>query len=166
MNVAFIYLGAVMIVGSTLLYHEFRKKGGTEQNAAFVGFLLMALGGVGTIIVGTFPENTVSFMHITGAGMAIGGGNLGIFILGAVITVPESMRRYMLLFSTTSITAIILFASHRYFGIGEGSMERIAAYPETLWLITFGLFIWRFHPEEPFPIRRKNQQSSEHHDGE
>ena len=57
MNVAFIYLGAVMIVGSTLLYHEFRKKGGTEQNAAFVGFLLMALGGVGTIIVGTFPEN-------------------------------------------------------------------------------------------------------------
>jgi len=163
MNVDFIYLGAVMIAGSTLLYHEFRERGGTEQNAAFVGFLLMAVGGLGTIIVGAFPENTVSVLHITGAAMAIGGGNFCIFILGAVLKLPESMRRYMLVFSITSLTAGGLFASHKYFGIGAGSMERIAAYPETVWLITFGLFIWRYHPEEPFPIRRRNQPS---HDGE
>ena len=24
-------------------------------------------------------------------------------------------------------------------------MERVAAYPETIWLITFGLYIWRFN---------------------
>jgi hypothetical protein len=26
-------------------------------------------------------------------------------------------------------------------------MERVAAYPETFWLIIFGLYIWRFHPK-------------------
>jgi hypothetical protein len=27
-------------------------------------------------------------------------------------------------------------------------MERIAAYPVTIWLITFGLYISRFHPKK------------------
>jgi hypothetical protein len=27
-------------------------------------------------------------------------------------------------------------------------MERLAAYPETIWLITFGLYVWRFHPKK------------------
>jgi len=42
-------------------------------------------------------------MHIGRAGFAIGVGNLGIFILGAVLDVPEAMRRCMLLFSTVSV---------------------------------------------------------------
>ena len=148
MNAAFFLLGAVMVVGSLLLYQEFKEKGGAEQNAAFIGFTLMSIGGVGAIIVGAFPENTIYYMHIAGAGMAIGGGNLGIFVLGAVLKVPEAMRRYMLVFSTISVTALVLFASHKYFGIGAGSIERVAAYPETIWLITFGLYVWRFHPKD------------------
>jgi hypothetical membrane protein len=87
-------------------------------------------------------------MHVAGAGLAIGAGNVGIFILGAALSLPEAMRRYMLVFSTVSLTALFLFAFHQYFGIGAGTMERIAAYPETIWLITFGLFIWRFHPKD------------------
>jgi hypothetical membrane protein len=87
-------------------------------------------------------------MHVTGAALAIGVGNVGIFILGAMLCLPESMRRYMLLFSTTSATALFLFAFHKYFGIGAGTMERIAAYPETIWLIVFGLYVWRFHPKD------------------
>jgi hypothetical protein len=47
-----------------------------------------------------------------------------------------------------AIAALVCFASHKYFGIGGGIMERIAAYPETIWLITFGLYIWRFHPKQ------------------
>jgi hypothetical membrane protein len=147
MNASFIFLGFVMAVGSTLLYHEFSERTPTERVTALIGFLCMAIGGIGAILVGAFPENTVSAMHITGAGLAIGVGNLGIFILGAALTLPESMRRYMLVFSTTSVTALVLFAFHKYFEIGAGSMERIAAYPETVWLIIFGLYIWRFRPK-------------------
>jgi hypothetical protein len=65
------------------------------------------------------------------------------------------MRRSMLLFSATSLTALVCFAGHRYFGIGAGTMERVAAYPETVWLIAFGIFISRNHqraiPGRPAP---------------
>ena len=99
------------------------------------------------MLVGIFPENTDGTMHKTGAGLAIGIGNLGIFVLGAVLGgLPEAMRRYMLVFSTISLTALVLFACHKSFGIGAGTMERISAYPQTIWLITFALYVWRFRP--------------------
>jgi hypothetical membrane protein len=153
MDAAFIFLGIVMATGSVLLYHEFTERRRVERNAARIGFTCMAVGGVGAMIVGAFPENTISAMHIAGAGLAIGAGNLGIFILGAVLDLPEAMRRYMLLFSTISATALFLFAFHKYFGIGAGTMERVAAYPETIWLITFGLYIWRFHRKDAPPSK-------------
>ncbi len=86
-------------------------------------------------------------MHIIGAFLAIAIGNVAIVVLGAVLTLPESMRRSMLTFSSLALAALFCFASHKYFGIGRGTMERIAAYPVTIWLITFGLYIWRFHPK-------------------
>ena len=154
MNAAFIFLGIVMVGGSMLLYHEFRERGGAEQNAAFTGFLFMGVGGLGAMLVGIFPENTNGTMHKTGAALAIGLGNVGIFVLGAVLSgLPEAMRRYMLVFSTASLTALVLFACHKDFGIGAGTMERVAAYPQTIWLITFGLYVWRFRPRAgPAPI--------------
>jgi hypothetical membrane protein len=64
-----------------------------------------------------------------------------------MLTLPESMRRSMLMFGSLALVALLCFASHRSFGIGHGTMERIAAYPVTIWLITFGLYIWRFNPK-------------------
>ena len=159
MDAAFIFLGIVMATGSVLLYYEFAQKRRVERNAARIGFTCVAVGGVGAIIVGAFPENTIGVMHIVGAGLAIGVSNLGIFILGAVLDLPEAMRRYMLLFSAISATALLLFASHKYFGIGAGTMERVAAYPETIWLITFGLYIWRFHREDVSPSKALPDQA-------
>jgi hypothetical membrane protein len=137
-----------MVVGSALLYHEFTQRAPRERRTAMIGFGLMALGGLGAILVGFFPENVNSTMHIFGAFLAIGLGNVAIFALGAVLTLLESMRRSMLTFSTLSLAALVCFASHKYFGIGAGIMERLAAYPETIWLITFGLYVWRFHPKK------------------
>jgi len=152
MNVALIFLGLVMASGSSLLYYEFSERGRAERLAARAGFCCMAIGGAGTALVGVFPENTNHALHVTGAALAIGVGNLGIFVLGAVLRLPESMRRYMLVFSVVSATALVLFASHKDFGIGAGTMERVAAYPETIWLISFGLYVWRFHPRNEFEV--------------
>lgn len=147
MDVAFVFLGVVMAIGSLFIYQEFtfRDKHDPERKAAFAGFTLMAIGGVGSVIVGVFPENTIGFMHVTGAALAIGGGTLGILILGLVLTLPDGLRTFMRLFSVLSIVAAICFACHRYFGLGAGGIERIAAYPETVWLIVFGMYISRTH---------------------
>ena len=53
----------------------------------------------------------------------------------------------MIMFSSLALTALLCFAAHRSFGIGRGTMERIAAYPVSIWLITFGLYIWRSNPK-------------------
>jgi hypothetical membrane protein len=145
MNLAFILLGLVMTTGSLLIYQEFTEHERRERLAALIGFTLMAVAGIGTIFVGLFPENTISFMHITGAGLAIAGGNLGILILGCILPLPEGLRNFMISLSIISLGALICFASDHYFGIGGGTMERIAAYPETVWLIRFGLYISRNH---------------------
>jgi len=146
--VGFLLLGLVMIIGSALLYHEFSQRVPRERRAAMIGFTLMALADLGSILVGFFPKNVDRTIHILGAFLAIGFGNLAIFALGAFLTLPESMRRSLLTFSSLALAALVCFAGHKYFGIGGGIMERIAAYPETIWLITLGLYVWRFHPQE------------------
>jgi hypothetical protein len=106
----------------------------------------MALAGVGAIMVGAFPENTVGILHGVGAGIAIVAGNLGILILGLVLTrLPEGLRTFMRLFSVLSLVAAVCFASSQFFGLGKGTMERVAAYPMTVWLIVFGMYISRTH---------------------
>ena len=144
----FFLLGLIMVIGSALLYHEFTDRVPRERLAAMIGFSLMASAGLGSIIVGFFPENENRTMHILGAFLAIAIGNVAILVLGGVLTLPESMRRSMLIFSSLALAALLCFASHRFFGIGRGMMERVAAYPVTIWLIAFGLYIWRFNPKK------------------
>jgi hypothetical membrane protein len=149
MNYAgFVLLGLIMVIGSALLYHEFTERAPRERRAAMFGFGLMALAGVGSILVGFFPENKNRTMHILGAFLAIAIGNIAILVLGSMLTLPESMRRSMLIFSSLALAALFCFASHRSFGIGRGMMERIAAYPVTIWLIAFALYVWRFNPKK------------------
>jgi hypothetical membrane protein len=145
MNLSFILLGVIMASGSLLIYQEFTEREATEKFAARIGFTCLAIGGIGAVMVGAFPENIHHSLHVVGAGLAIGGGNLGILVLGLALPLPEGLHGYMVFFSVISITALVLFASQRYFGIGAGTMERIAAYPETIWLIRFGLYITRNH---------------------
>ena len=144
----FLLLGLIMVIGSALLYHEFTERVPRERRAAMFGFALMAVGGLGSILVGFFPENENRTMHIIGAFLAIAIGNVAILVLGVVLTLPESMRRSMLIFSSVALAALLCFASHKSFGIGRGMMERIATYPVTIWLITFGLYISRFRPKQ------------------
>jgi hypothetical membrane protein len=144
----FLLLGLIMVIGSALLYHEFTERVARERRAAMLGFGFMALAGLGSILVGLFPENENRTMHIIGAFLAIAIGNVAILVLGGVLTLPESMRRSMLIFSSLALAALLCFASHKSFGIGQGMMERVAAYPVTIWLISFGLYIARFRPKK------------------
>jgi hypothetical membrane protein len=97
-------------------------------------------------LVGAFPENTVGGLHVIGAGLAIAVGTLGIFVLGLVLALPKGLRWAMRVGAPVALLALVLFATHAYLGLGAGSMERVAAYPETIWLIGFGGYMARNHP--------------------
>ena len=136
MNISFIVLGLFMTVGAVFIYKEFKKRTLTR-----LGFYLLGIAGFGTMVVGVFPENTVSFLHLTGAVLALLIGNVGIAVLGWALEVPKTLRVYSVISGSFSLVALLLYVSSISAGIGLGEIERLAAYPQTIWLIVFGLYM-------------------------
>lgn len=140
MNASFIVLGLTMVIGSTLIYYEFKRTLGS-----YIGFSFMALAGVGTAVVGLFAENTISNLHEFGAALPFVIGNLALIILGLSLDIPKTLRFYTLVSGVISLIAFVLFITHTYLGIGIGGMERLVAHPQTIWLIVFGIYMSRSH---------------------
>ncbi len=137
MNASFIMLGITMAVGSQLIYTEFRR-----SRASRIGFGLMGLAGLGTVLVGLYPENTISWMHAIGAFLALGVGNLSLVVLAfAIQQARRNFRIYTFLSGVLSLVAFGLFVGGISLGLGQGTMERIVSYPQTIWLIMFGLYM-------------------------
>ncbi|HEY5442538.1 MAG TPA: DUF998 domain-containing protein [Candidatus Saccharimonadales bacterium] len=138
MNASFLVLGLSMIIGAVLIYQKFHKSLG-----ATVGFSFMALGGFGTLLVGLFPENTASGLHIFGAVLPFFVGNIGMVVLGSTLAVPRGLRIYTILSGVISLVALMLLLTMHYLGIGIGGIERVTSYPQTIWFIVFGIYMVR-----------------------
>ena len=138
MNASFILLGFLMIAGSTLIHEGFRRNAGSA-----IAFTCMAMAGFGTILVGVFPENTIASLHGLGALLAFLVGNIAIVLFGFVLGLHGWFKYYTILSGVIALIALGLFYTGTYLGLGEGGMERIVAYPQTLWLIVFGVYLSR-----------------------
>lgn len=131
MNVSLILLGLAMTAGSVLLYLWLRT--------SRTGFSLMAVAGVGTMLVGVFPEDTVYWAHIAGADLAFLLGNIALIVFGLTLRVPRWFSWYSILSGAVALVALVLFLSHHRFFFGLGGMERLVAYPQTIWLVAFAV---------------------------
>jgi hypothetical membrane protein len=136
MNASFIVVGLTMTLGSVLIYQEFK-----QNQRTFIGFSCMALAGLGTIIVGLFPENTVSQLHILGATLPFLIGNIGLVVLGLSLNIPRIFRYYTILSGGVALIALAFFYTNHYGSLGIGGTERVVAYPQTIWLIVFGIYL-------------------------
>lgn len=135
MNASFLYLGLTMIAGSLLLCGIFRR-----HNVS-IGFSLFAAAGVGVMVVGLFPENTISILHGIGAALPFLVGNIGVFVLGYALPIPKSLKIYTMITGIVALGGLGFYISHQYLGLGHGGMERVVAYPQTIWMIVFGLYV-------------------------
>ncbi len=140
MNASFITLGFTMMIGAVLIFQEFRESVGSAT-----GFTFMGIAGLGTLIVGLVPENSISSLHVLGATLPFLIGNIGLVVLGFILDIPKSLRIYTIISGVGSLISLVLFTSHIYLGLGVGGMERIVAYPQTMWLIVFGVYISSNH---------------------
>lgn len=136
MNLSFVFLGITMVLGAFLIYEGFHK-----SLRSLFGFTCMGLAGLGSVLVGVFPENTNPELHLVGAILPFLVGNLGMIVLGWVLDIPKWLRYYSLASGLIGLSAAILFALNLYPGLGLGGMERLAIYPQTTWLIIFGVYI-------------------------
>ncbi len=133
MNVSLIVLGLGMALGSVLFLGQFGH--------SRTGFLLMAVAGLGAMLVGLFPEDTVYWVHITGADLAFLVGNVALIAFGFSRRFPRWLRWYATGSGVVALAALYLFLTHHRFFMGLGGMERVVAYPQTIWLIVFGAYM-------------------------
>jgi hypothetical membrane protein len=126
MNASFLLLGI-------LIYQALQKSRS--------GFALMAIAGLGTLIVGLFPETTIYGAHITGADIAFLFSNIALLFFGCSLRLPRWLCYYTLVSGLVALVAMYLFVAHLRFFLGLGGMERVAGYPSTLWLIVMGCYL-------------------------
>jgi hypothetical membrane protein len=140
MNISFVMLGITMGAGSLLVYREFDRKWPVA-----LGFSFMTLAGFGVFLVGVFPENLMTPFHSVGGALSFLIGNIGLVVLGLVLDLPKKFKVYTITSGIVALIALVLFLMHNYLGLGIGGMERLTAYPQTIWLIVFGVYISHNH---------------------
>lgn len=136
MNASFVVLGMTMTFGSVLISRNIATGPGPKM-----GFAAMAISGAGVVMVGIFPENSVSALHGLGTTMPFVLGNISLLILALSLKVPVLLRCYIFLSGGIAILGLVVYVSGHYLGLGEGGMERVVAYPQTVCLIVIGFYL-------------------------
>lgn len=135
MNISFIALGLAMTLGALQL-------AGEGRHGRFA-FGLMAVGGLGAVMVGFVPMDTDYTLHIIGADIAFLFGNIALILFGLTLRDPLWLRVLALLAGVVALTGLVLFVTHNQLFLGLGGMERVAAYPMVLWMFGYGLSRFR-----------------------
>ena len=139
MNFSFVILGLSIIGGAYLLRTLFQD--------SRLGLAIFVIGGgIGTMAVGLVPENSVAIIHGTGAFLSCIFGNLSLILLGS--SLPLVPRRLSRGAGVIGVAGALLYASGIYLGLGIGGMERIAAYPLSVWMIGISLY-FLLRPRQP-----------------
>jgi len=136
MNWSLVVLGITMTLGSVLISRYFAT--GRASRAAFA---MMAVSGAGVIVAGFFPENTVSALHGLGAAIPFVLGNASLITLALSFRMPTLLRLYAFLSGAIALLGLIMYASGHYLGLGEGGIERVVAYPQTVCLAVIGFYL-------------------------
>lgn len=134
MNGSFVLQGVLISVGAILMRRLFPAKWGYQ-----VALLLFLVSGLGVLVVGLVPEDTVAQVHSLAALVHLLAGNLAMVLMGLAMVAGAARTRFRgcvtLLAGLLGLTALVLLA------LGEkdvGTFERLAAYPLTLWLTWTG----------------------------
>ena len=137
-NPSLILSGVLTICGAFFL----QKVLGKRYFSSFI-----ALSGLGSLLVGFFPENTIvvsgiPVIHSIAALIAFVSGGLAA-VTSYFVTAPPF--RYISVFlGGLSFIALVLFLSSfssDFSGLGPGGLERMIVYPSILWTIGFGGYL-------------------------
>ncbi|MGK5543278.1 DUF998 domain-containing protein [Streptomyces sp. URMC 127] len=136
MNVAFVVLGTLLVVGAVLTGPLWRRSG-----IATAARILLVCAGLGFAVAGLAPADVHENEHVLGALLIMGLGNIGLLLAGAGLSngVPRPLRLATSLLGVVAIAAFVLFLSRHYVGLGMGGMERVAALPVLAWALVAGV---------------------------
>ena len=139
MNASFVAQGFLILGGVWL------NRAALPANAAArLGLGLLAISSLGIITVGLAPEDTAPDWHYLGAAEHFVTCNLGTALVGlGLMARARPMAIASVAAGGLGLTGLACLGAHLDFGLGVGIVERITAYPFTLWLAGMGLWLMR-----------------------
>jgi hypothetical membrane protein len=152
-NASVIVLGLLTILGTYLLLSAFNRR-----LSRTLGLGLLAIAGIGAILVGVFPENSTALgghMHTIASDIAFLGSGLALIILPLAMlrdTRWDGYRAFTFLLGAITLVAIVLFTAHIWGALGVGGMERIIVAPILLWAIVIGIHLLTLPTYQRVPI--------------
>jgi hypothetical membrane protein len=134
-NPSVVLSGLLTLGGAFFVQKAFRKRGFSA---------VIALSGLGALLVGFFPENTVL---VNGVPVVHSIAALVSFIFGPIAAIASyrvtasPFKYFSVILGAASLIALLFFFatfSSNFLGLGAGGMERMIVYPTVLWTICFG----------------------------
>ncbi|MFZ3355175.1 MAG: DUF998 domain-containing protein [Thermoplasmata archaeon] len=156
-NISLIFFGLLILLGILLLPTAFPARASRS-----IGLGLFSLVGIGAILVGVFPENTLGTVHDIGALLAFAGGGLGLLALsGAMLrdTRWDGFRTYTGVSGLVTLISLILYVAGSWHwgglwaSLGEGGIERLIVAPLLLWTIVVSTHLVRIPTFAPPGVR-------------
>lgn len=137
MNVSFGAVGAAVGLGAVLL------RVAAPDVITRPVLALYAAGGVGSVLVGLFPEDTVGALHVLGAGMFFVGSGLGHVLLGSRLRRRRSQPYGIALAAVGAVGLVgtALIVAEESLGLGIGFVERVVVYGADAGFIATGLVL-------------------------
>jgi|ECHvirMinimDraft_2_1075157.scaffolds.fasta_scaffold00115_15 hypothetical membrane protein len=129
---ALIFNGSIIVLGVLLIASGILLRLALKSTALSV---MLILSGVGSAGVGIFPETTGA-PHTIFAFITFLFGSLAAIYCARVVRGP--MRVLSPIAGVISLISLIAFATHQYWILGPGGMERLIAYPELWWGLGLG----------------------------
>ncbi len=136
MNASFVLHGALLLLG-TVATAACWGRGRLSAGAR----ILFALNAAGWVLVGFVPADVDENLHVLGALLIMGLGNLGLLCAGFVpVGSPFGRLRAV----TLTLAAAAVLAAWSFFGqhdpgTGLGTLERMAAFAVDAWIVVSGL---------------------------
>jgi hypothetical membrane protein len=132
MNGSFQLQGLLIFFGTVLVRRFYPVK-----PVYWIALSLLAVAGVGVLLVGLVPEDEDIHLHLMGAAANFAGGNLAMILLG-LASPKRWYGRMTLLLGSAGLLATLALMFRSGFGAEVGTVERLAAYPLPLWLTWTG----------------------------
>ena len=133
MNGSFQLQGLLIFFGTVLMRRFYPAK-----PAYWLALSLLAVAGVGVLLVGLAPEDEDIRLHLAGAAANFVGGNLAMMLLG-FLSARQWYGRMTLVLGSVGLLATLALLFRSGLEPKVGLVERLAAYPLPLFLTWTGL---------------------------
>lgn len=136
MNISFVLTGVLLALGSLLIMKALR---GNPMSR--IAFSALVLTGFGWVLVGIYPADINENMHVLGALVIFVVGNAALVLGSGAPQISTMGQVSSIVLGLIGFAAAFLHFGGTYPGLGMGGMERVTAYPVSIWTAVIAILL-------------------------